>query len=377
MRDPVLYRIRRVPHQRTGDDWVVYPTYDWAHGQSDALEGVTHSLCTLEFTDHRPLYDWCLEHLDLPGDKPEQTEFARLNLTHTMLSKRKLLALVKEGIVRGWDDPRMPTISGFRRKGYTPEAIRAFCKHIGVNKFNSTVEVQVLENFLRDDLNKRALRVMGVLRPLKVVITNYPEGPGEQLDAVNNPEDESAGTRKVPFSREIYIERDDFMETPAPKYFRLFPGNEVRLRYAYWVKCTDVIKDASGEVTEVHCTYDPATRGGNNPPDGRKVKGTIHWVSAAHAVDAEVRLYEYLFTKPDPEDFPEGADWTVNLNPNSETVLPAAKLEPSVKGAAAGTNFQFERQGYFVVDKDSSAGKVVFNRSVSLKDTWAKEQKKA
>jgi glutaminyl-tRNA synthetase len=307
---------------------------------------------------------------------PQQIEFARLNLTYTMLSKRKLLQLVQEKAVRGWDDPRMPTISGFRRKGYTPESIRAFCKHIGLNKFNSTVEVQVLENFLRDDLNRRALRVMGVLKPLKVVITNYPEGQVEQMDAVNNPEDPAAGNRTVPFSRVIYIEQDDFMETPPPKYFRLFPGNEVRLRYAYWVRCTDVVKDSSGNVIEVHCTYDPATRGGNNPPDGRKVKGTIHWVSAEHAVDAEVRLYDHLFAKADPDDFPEGADWKVNLNPNSETILPGAKVEPSVKDAGAGTHYQFERQGYFTVDKDRTPNKLVFNRSVSLKDSWAKEQKR-
>ena len=382
LRDPVMYRILHQHHHNTGDKWCIYPMYDWAHGFEDSLEKVTHSICTLEFENHRPLYDWFIDAVNegRPADKkiwhPQQIEFARLNLTYTMLSKRKLLALVQEKIVRGWDDPRMPTISGFRRKGYTPESIRAFCKHIGVNKFNSLHDIQLLENFLRDDLNKRAMRVMGVLRPLKVVITNYPEGQVDQLDAVNNPEDESAGTRKVPFTREIYIDRDDFMETPAPKYFRLYPGNEVRLRYAYFVKCTNVVKDAAGEITEVHCTYDPATRGGNSPPDGRKVKGTIHWVSAQHAVDAEVRLYEYLFTKPDPEDVPEGADWRANLNPNSETVLTGAKVEPGVATAPVGTKYQFERQGYFTVDKDSKPGHLVFNRSVGLKDSWAKEQKR-
>ena len=382
LRDPVMYRILHQPHHNTGDKWCIYPMYDWAHGFEDSTERITHSICTLEFENHRPLYDWFIDAVNegRPAEKriwhPQQIEFARLNLTYTMLSKRKLLALVQEKIVRGWDDPRMPTISGFRRKGYTPEAIRAFCAHIGVNKFNSLHDIQLLENFLRDDLNKRSNRVMGVLRPLKVVITNYPEGQVDQLEAINNPEDASAGTRQVPFSREIYIDRDDFMETPAPKYFRLYPGNEVRLRYAYFVKCTGVVKDAAGEITEVHCTYDPATRGGNSPPDGRKVKGTIHWVSAAHAVDAEVRLYDYLFTKPDPEDVPEGSDWKANLNLKSETVLSGAKVEPSVRGAAVGTHYQFERQGYFTVDKDSTAGRLVFNRSVGLKDSWAKEQKK-
>jgi glutaminyl-tRNA synthetase len=382
LRDPVMYRILHQPHHNTGDKWCIYPMYDWAHGFEDSTEQITHSICTLEFENHRPLYDWFIDAVNegRPAEKriwhPQQIEFARLNLTYTMLSKRKLLALVQERIVRGWDDPRMPTISGFRRKGYTPEAIRAFCKHIGVNKFNSMHDIQLLENFLRDDLNKRATRVMGVLRPLKVVITNYPEGQVDQLEAINNPEDASAGTRQVPFSREIYIDREDFMETPAPKYFRLYPGNEVRLRYAYFVRCTGVVKDAAGEITEVHCTYDPATKGGNSPPDGRKVKGTIHWVSAAHAVDAEVRLYDYLFTKPDPEDVPEGFDWKANLNPKSETVLPGAKVEPSVSGAKVGTHYQFERQGYFTVDKDATPGRLVFNRSVGLKDSWAKEQKK-
>jgi glutaminyl-tRNA synthetase len=382
LRDPVMYRILHEEHHNTGNKWCIYPMYDWAHGFEDSKEQITHSLCTLEFENHRPLYDWFIDAVNegRPREKriwhPQQIEFARLSLTYTMLSKRKLLQLVQEKAVRGWDDPRMPTISGYRRKGYTPESIRAFCKHIGINKFNSTVDIQVMENFLRDDLNKRAKRVMGVLKPLKLVITNYPEGQTEELDAVNNPEDESAGTRKVPFSRVLYIEQDDFMETPPPKYFRLFPGNEVRLRYAYWVRCTNVVKDSSGKISEVHATYDPQTKGGNTPPDGRKVKGTIHWVSAEHAAEAEVRLYDYLFTKPDPEDFPEGQDWKVNLNPNSETVLSGCKIEPSVKGAAVGSSYQFERQGYFVIDKDSTPDKLVFNRSVSLKDSWAKEQKK-
>ncbi|HEX3358070.1 MAG TPA: glutamine--tRNA ligase/YqeY domain fusion protein [Tepidisphaeraceae bacterium] len=382
LRDPVMYRILHETHHNTGDKWCIYPMYDWAHGFEDSQEKITHSICTLEFENHRPLYDWFIDAVnkDRPNEKqiwhPQQIEFARLNLSYTMLSKRKLLALVQEKIVRGWDDPRMPTISGFRRRGYTPEAIRAFCKHIGMNKFDSTVEIGVLENFLRDDLNKRAPRRMAVLRPLKVVITNYPEGQSEDLDAVNNPEDASAGNRKVPFSRVLYIEQDDFRETPPPKYFRLFPGNEVRLRYAYYVKCTDVVKDTAGNVTEIHCIYDPATRGGDSP-DGRKVKSTIHWVSAEHAADAEVRLYEHLFAKADPEDVPEGQDWKANLNPKSEEVLAGCKLEPSLKNAAVNEKYQFERLGYFSVDKDSSGGKRVFNRAVSLKDTWAKETQKA
>jgi glutaminyl-tRNA synthetase len=381
LRDPVMYRILHEPHHNTGDKWCIYPMYDWAHGFEDSLEKITHSICTLEFENHRPLYDWFIDAVNegRPEDKkiwhPQQIEFARLNLTYTMLSKRKLLQLVSEKIVSGWDDPRMPTISGYRRRGYTPEAIRAFCKHIGVNKFNSTVEIQVLENFLREDLNKRAPRTMAVLRPLKVVITNYPEGQSEELDAVNNPEDPSAGTRKVPFSRELYIEQDDFRETPPPKYFRLFPGNEVRLRWAYFIKCTDVVKDAAGNIVEVHCTYDPATRGGD-APDGRKVKSTIHWVSAKHALDAEVRLYDHLFKTPDPEDVPEGQDWKVNLNLNSLEVLPNAKVEPTLKGSPVNAKFQFERQGYFSVDRHSTESKLVFNRAVSLKDSWAKEQQK-
>jgi glutaminyl-tRNA synthetase len=354
--------------------------YDWAHGFEDSIEKITHSICTLEFENHRPLYHWFIDAVNegRPPEKkiwhPQQIEFARLNLTYTMMSKRKLLQLVQEKLVRGWDDPRMPTLSGIRRKGYTPESIRAFCKHIGVNKFNSTVEINVLENFLREDLNKRALRKMAVLRPIKVVITNYPEGQSEELDAVNNPEDASAGTRKVPFSRVIYIEEEDFKEVPPPKYFRLSPGVEVRLRYAYFIKCTDVVKDADGKIVEVRCTYDPATRGGDSP-DGRKVKATIHWVSAQHAVEAEVRLYEHLFSKPDPDDVPEGQDWRANINPKSLEVVSGAKLEPSLKDAKIGEKFQFERLGYFSVDPDSAGGKPVFNRAVSLKDSYAKETK--
>jgi len=381
LRDPVMYRILHESHHNTGDKWCIYPMYDWAHGFEDSIEKITHSLCTLEFENHRPLYDWFIDAVnkDRPKEKqiwhPQQTEFARLNLTYTMLSKRKLLALVQEKLVSGWDDPRMPTIGGFRRRGYTPEAIRAFCTHIGMNKFDSVIEIGVLENFLRDDLNKRAPRRMAVLRPLKLVIDNYPDGQIDQLDAINNPEDESAGTRKVPFSKVLYIEQDDFRETPPAKYFRLFPGNEVRLRYAYYVKCTHVVKDATGNVTEVHATYDPATRGGDSP-DKRKVKATIHWVSAQHALDAEVRLYDHLFKTPDPEDVPEGQDWRVNINPNSLQIA-SAKVEPSLKDAKAGEKFQFERLGYFSVDPDSAEGKLVFNRAVSLKDTWAKEAQKA
>ena len=382
LRDPVMYRILHESHHNTGDKWCIYPMYDWAHGFEDSLEKITHSLCSLEFENHRPLYHWFIDAVnkDRPKDQqiwhPEQIEFARLNLTYVMMSKRKLRTLVEENLVSGWDDPRMPTLSGYRRRGYTPEAIRAFCKHIGMNKFNSVVEVNVLENFLRDDLNKRAPRRMAVLRPLKVVITNYPESQSQELDAINNPEDESAGTRKVPFSRTLYIEQDDFRETPPPKYFRLAPGVEVRLRYAYFIKCTNVVKDSAGNVTEVHATYDPATRGGDSP-DGRKVKGTIHWVSADHAATAEVRLYDHLFKTPDPEDVPEGADWRTNLNRSSLEVIADARIEPSLANAKPGERFQFERLGYFTVDKDSAAQKVVFNRTVTLKDTWAKEEKKA
>ena len=382
LRDPVMYRILHEEHHNTGRKWCIYPMYDWAHGFEDSIEQITHSLCTLEFENHRPLYDWFVDAVnkDRPAEKqiwhPQQIEFARLNLTYTMLSKRKLLALVQESIVNGWDDPRMPTISGFRRKGYTPESIRAFCRHIGLNKFDSTVEINVLENFLRDDLNKRAERRTAVLRPMKVVITNYPEGQSEELEAINNPEDPGAGTRKVPFGRTLFIEQDDFREDPPPKYFRLAPGVEVRLRYAYFVKCTNVVKNEQGEITEVHCTYDPATRGGD-APDGRKVKGTIHWVSADHAVQAEVRLYDHLFKTPDPEDVPEGQDWRSNLNPNSLEVIADARVEPSLKAVVPGSRFQFERLGYFTVDKDATSDLLVFNRTVTLKDTWAKEEKKA
>jgi glutaminyl-tRNA synthetase len=380
LRDPVMYRILHESHHNTGDKWCIYPMYDWAHGFEDSVEKITHSICTLEFENHRPLYDWFIDAVNEGRPKaqqiwhPQQIEFARLNLSYTMLSKRKLLQLVQEKIVKGWDDPRMPTISGFRRRGYTPEAVRAFCQHIGVNKVNSTIEISVLENFLRDDLNKRAPRVMGVLKPLKVVITNYPLTTSEELDAVNNPEDPSAGTRKVPFSRVLYIEQDDFRETPPPKFFRLSPGKEVRLRWAYFIKCQNVVKDAAGSVTEIHCTYDPATKGGD-ASDGRKVKGTIHWVSAAHALNAEVRLYDHLFAKSDPEDVPEGQDWKANLNPKSLEIV-SARVEPSVQGAAPGYRCQFERHGYFCVDRDSTADKLVFNRSVSLRDSWAKMEKK-
>lgn len=372
LRDPVLYRIMRATHHRTGDKWCIYAMYDYAHGQSDSIEKITHSICTLEFEHHRPLYDWFINELGIYH--PQQIEFARLNLTYTIMSKRKLLQLVKDKHVAGWDDPRMPTISGLRRRGYTPEAIRAFCDRIGVSKYEGTIEMAWLEDALRDDLNKKASRRMAVLRPLKVVIENYPEGQSEELDAVNNPEDAAAGTRKVPFGRELYIERTDFMEDPPKGYFRLSPGKEVRLRWAYFLKCDKVIKDAAGNVTELRCTYDPATKGGN-APDGRKVKGTIHWVSAAHAIPAEVRLYDHLFKVPFPEDVPEGQTFVVNLNPNSLEVA-TAMLEPSLKDAAAGAKVQFERLGYFSLDKDSKPGKLVFNRAVTLADTWAKIEKK-
>ncbi len=372
LRDPVMYRILRATHHRTGDKWCIYAMYDYAHGQSDSIEKITHSICTLEFEHHRPLYDWFIKEIGIYA--PQQIEFSRLNLTYTVMSKRKLLTLVKDKHVAGWDDPRMPTISGLRRRGYTPEAIRAFCERIGVSKYEGTIEMAWLEDALRDDLNKKAPRRMAVLRPLKVVIENYPEGQNEELDAVNNPEDASAGTRKVPFGREIYIERTDFHEDPPKGYFRLAPGKEVRLRWAYFLKCNTVIKDAAGNVTELRCTYDPATKGGN-APDGRKVKGTIHWVSAAHAVPAEVRLYDHLCKVPFPEDVPEGQDFLTNLNPSSLEVL-TAKLEPSLAAATVGTKCQFERLGYFSVDKDSAAGKLVFNRAVTLADTWAKIEKK-
>ncbi|HLA86068.1 MAG TPA: glutamine--tRNA ligase/YqeY domain fusion protein [Thermoguttaceae bacterium] len=375
MRDPVMYRILHATHHRTGDRWCIYPMYDFTHGQSDSIERITHSICTLEFENHRPLYDWYVEALGIYH--PQQIEFARLNLTYTVMSKRMLLELVRAGHVVGWNDPRMPTISGLRRRGYTPEAIRNFCARIGVAKQDSTIDIQLLEHCLREDLNRRATRVMAVLRPLKVVIENYPEGQVEEIDAVNNPEDPAAGTRKVPFSRELYIERDDFMEEPPKKYFRLSPGSEVRLRYGYFVRCMGVVKDPkSGEVTEIRCTYDPATRGGDNPPDGRKVKGTIHWVSAAHAVKAEVRLYEHLFANENPGDVPKGGHFTDNLNPASLEVLTDCRLEPCLADAKLGDLLQFERQGYFCLDPDSTPDRPVFNRTVTLKDSWAKIQKK-
>jgi len=374
MRDPVMYRILHADHHRTGSKWCIYPMYDFAHGQSDSLERVTHSMCTLEFEDHRPLYNWFIKELGIFPS--QQIEFDRLNLTYTLLSKRKLLQLVREGRVSGWDDPRMPTLSGIRRRGYTPEAIRNFCGAIGVSKTTGSIELAMLEHFVREDLNKRAPRAMAILHPLKVVIDNYPENQTEEMDAVNNPEDPSAGTRKVPFSRILYIEQDDFREIPPPKYFRLSPGREVRLRYGYFVTCKSVVKNEKGEVVEVHCTYDPATRGGNNPPDGRKVKSTIHWVSAAHAVNAEVRIYENLFTREDPNQTEEGQDFTANLNPKSLEVLTHCKLEPSLADPTPGSRYQFERLGYFCVDPDSKPGKPVFDRTVALKDTWAKIEKK-
>ncbi len=374
MRDPVMYRILHAEHHRTGNKWCIYPMYDYAHGQSDSLEHVTHSMCTLEFEDHRPLYNWFIQQLDIFPS--QQIEFDRLNLTYTVLSKRKLLQLVEERHVSGWDDPRMPTLVGIRRRGYTPEAIRNFAGAIGVSKTNGSIELAMLEHFVREDLNKRAPRVMAVLRPLKVVIDNYPENQVEEMEAVNNPEDPNAGTRKVPFSRVLYIEQDDFREVPPKQYFRLSPGREVRLRYGYFVTCTSVVKNDKGEVIEVHCTYDPATRGGNNPPDGRKVKSTIHWVSAAHAIDAEVRIYENLFIKEDPNQTEAGQDFTSNLNPNSLEVLTNAKLEPSLADAAIESRYQFERLGYFCVDPDSKPGRPVFNRTVALKDTWAKIEKR-
>lgn len=376
LRDPVLYRIKRATHHRTGDDWCIYPMYDYAHPLSDMLEKITHSICTLEFEAHRPLYDWCLETLNTPY-RPQQIEFARLNLTHTVLSKRKLLTLVREGTVRGWDDPRMPTLAGFRRRGFTPEAIRAFCERIGVAKRDSIVDVTLLENALRDDLNLRAPRAMAVVRPLKIVLTNYPEGQVEWFEAQNNPEDPTAGTRQVPFSREIFIEQDDFREVPPKKYHRLSPGAEIRLRYAYIIRCVDVRKDpATGEIVEVHCTYDPESRGGS-PADGRKVRGTSHWVSAAHSLAAEIRLYDKLFAVENPNSIPEGQDWRDFLNPLSLEVLTGCQVEPMLGEAAPGSIWQFERQGYFVADLvDSKPGSLVFNRSVTLKDTWAKIEKK-
>ena len=373
MRDPVMYRILHAEHHRTGDKWCIYPMYDYAHGQCDSIERITHSICTLEFEDHRPLYDWFVENLGIY--RPQQIEFDRLNLTYTVLSKRKLLMLVQQGYVRGWDDPRMPTLSGIRRRGYTPEAIRTFCSRVGVSKTNGIVELSLLEHCVREDLNKGAPRVMAVLRPLRVVIDNYPEDLVEEMEAVNNPEDAGMGTRPAPFSRVLYIERDDFREDPPKQYYRLAPGREVRLRYAYFVTCTSVVKDAAtGEVVEIHCTYDPATRGGD-APDGRKVKSTIHWVSAAHAIDAEVRLYDNLFTRENPSGGDEGADFTAYINPDSLEVLTACKLEPSLRGAPAGSRCQFERLGYFCVDRDSTPERPVFNRTVALRDTWAKIEK--
>jgi glutaminyl-tRNA synthetase len=376
MRDPALYRIRHAEHHRSGNQWCIYPMYDYAHGLSDSVERITHSICTLEFEVHRPLYDWILEQLPVPQPRPHQHEFARLNLTYTVMSKRKLLQLVQEGLVSGWDDPRMPTISGLRRRGVTPAAIRHFCQRVGVTKYNGLTDVALLEHSVREDLNAHAQRRMGVLRPLKLVITNYPEGKVEELDAVNNPEDPSAGTRKVPFSRELYIEQDDFMENPPKKYFRFFPGNEVRLKYAYIVKCDRVIKDAAGNVTEIHGTADLDSRTGG-PTANRKIKGTVHWVSAPHAFQTEVRLYDRLFTVPEPDADAEGRDFKSFLNPHSLDVLSNCKLEPSLSAADPSVRYQFERLGYFTADpKDSQAGKPVFNRTVTLRDSWAKEQQK-
>ncbi len=379
LRDPVMYRILHAKHPHRGDAWCLYPMYDWAHGLEDSIEGVTHSLCSLEFENHRPLYDWFIDAInegrDEPIHHPQQIEFARLEMTYTVVSKRKLLPLIKEGIVSGWDDPRLPTLRGLRRRGFTPEAIRAFMAHIGVAKFVSTVDVQLLEHFVRQDLNKTSPRVMAVIDPIKVVIENYPDGQAEQLEAINNPEDGSAGTRQVPFSKVLYIEREDFMEDPPKKFFRLAPGREVRLRYAYFVTCTDVIKDDDGNVVELRCTYDPATRGGD-APDGRRVKATLHWVSAEHALPAEVRLYDYLFTKADPKAIDAADTYQEVYNPDSIKVLTNCQVEPSLGQAQPGDRFQFERLGYFCVDTDSQPDKLVFNRTVALRDTWAKQQKK-
>ena len=376
LRDPVMYRVLRATHHRTGDKWCIYPTYDFAHGQSDSIEGITHSICTLEFEDHRPLYDWYLDQLGI--HHPQQIEFARLNLTYTVLSKRKLLQLVQQKHVTGWDDPRMPTLAGIRRRGYTPEAIRIFCERIGVAKRNSTVDIAMLEHCLREDLNKRARRVMAVLRPIKVVLENYPKGRVEELEAVNNPEDASMGTRKVPFSRDLYIERDDFREEPPKGFFRLSPGKEVRLRYAYIIKCIGVVKDPeTGAVTELRCTYDPDTKSGSSQAQ-RKVKATIHWVSAQHALSAEARLYDHLFTKEDPDDVPEGADWLANFNAKSLEVIKEARVEPFLVNAKKSELYQFERLGYFCVDPiDTAAGRLVFNRAVTLRDSWVKIEKSA
>ena len=374
LRDPVMYRILHATHPRTGDAWCIYPTYDWAHGQSDSIEGITHSCCSLEFENHRPLYDWYLDQLGV--HHPQQIEFARLNLTFTVMSKRRLLQLVQNGHVRGWDDPRLPTLSGLRRRGFTPEAIRAFCKRIGVSKADSVIEVGLLEEAVREHLNRTAPRAMAVLRPLRVVIENFPEGRTDEVEVAVNPEDPAAGARKVPFSRVVYIERDDFMVDPPKQFHRLAPGREVRLRGACLMTCTDVVRDAAGEVAELRCAYDPASHGGN-APDGRKVKGTLHWVSAAHAVDAEVRLYDRLFVKEDPDDCAPGQDWLANLNPRSLEVVAGCKLEPALAAAAPGARFQFERLGYFCADQDAAPGRPVFNRTVPLRDTWAKIQQKA
>ncbi|MFP4613007.1 MAG: glutamine--tRNA ligase/YqeY domain fusion protein [Spirochaetaceae bacterium] len=377
LRDPIMYRIRHARHQRTGDEWCIYPTYDWAHGQSDWVEGITHSICTLEFENHRPLYDWFLEALEAPADRPKQIEFARLNLSYTVVSKRRLLRLVNEGYVSGWDDPRMPTLTGMRRRGYSPGAIRAFCRHIGVSKSNSVVDFALLEYFQREELNKSAPRVMTVLRPLKVVIENYPEGKVEQIEADNNPEDPEAGTREVPFSREIYIEREDFRPDPPRKFFRLAPGREVRLKHAYYITCTDVVRDEAGEVTELRCSYDPESRGGTTP-DGRKVKGTLHWVSASHAVDAEVRLYDRLFSVPNPvERERETEDFVAFVNPSSLETLTGCKGEPALRDLSIGTTYQFLRHGYFAPDnREFTPERPVFNRAVSLRDSWAKIERK-
>ncbi len=374
LRDPVMYRILHASHHRTGDKWCIYPMYDFAHGQSDSLERVTHSMCTLEFTDHQPLYKWYIEQLGIFPS--QQIEFDRLNLSYTLLSKRKLLQLVQEKRVHGWDDPRMPTLSGIRRRGFTPEAIRAFCGALGASRTNGSTDIEMLEHFQRDDLNRRVPRAMAVLRPLKLVMENYPEGQEEFVEVANNPEDAAAGTRQVPFSRELYIEQDDFRETPPPKYYRLSPGKEVRLRNAYFVTARNVVKDAAGNILEVRCSYDPASRGGNSP-DGRKVKSTIHWVSASHAVEAEVRLYNKLFTKSDPGDIEEGESFLDSLNPNSLEIVRDAKLEPSLAAAQVGHRYQFERVGYFCLDPDSRPGHLVFNRTLPLKDSWAKIEKKA
>ena len=374
MRDPAMYRIRRVEHHQTGDEWLIYPMYDYAHPISDSIEGITHSLCSMEYEDHRPLYDWFLDELDIYH--PQQIEFARFNITHTVLSKRRLITLVDEGHVDGWDDPRMPTLAGLRRRGYTPEALRNFCDEVGINRTASLTEMALLEHCLRDDLNVRAERRMGVLHPLKVVITNFSDGEVDYLDAINNPEDESSGTRQVPFTRELYIEREDFMEDPPRRFYRLAPGREVRLRYGYFIRCEEVIKGRTGQVEELRCTYDPETRGGS-APDGRRVRATLHWVSAQHAIDAEVRLYETLFMVPNPNDVPRGMDWTNFLNPTSRTVVSGCKLEPALGDARVGESLQFERIGYFAKDPDSTPEWPIFNRAVSLRDTWARIQRQS